>query len=191
MNDAESAPSPNRFCRRFGILKAAMNASAAIPVVAPRYRAMSDCLTSPSSREARMPEATRAEAAPVLRGCTGAAGSGLLIDANVVTRVPPPASRTRVDSRSRGRAHAAPLRPACGQAAGRRTAQETARNSALSPVALHSDTRRPKLSRHRASCRFPGVSRRRDIAAPRAEFDATGSDAALAETLVERGRHGR
>jgi hypothetical protein len=29
MNDAESAPSPNRFCRKFGMRKAALKASAA------------------------------------------------------------------------------------------------------------------------------------------------------------------
>jgi hypothetical protein len=29
MNDAERAPSPNRFCRKFGMRNAALNASAA------------------------------------------------------------------------------------------------------------------------------------------------------------------
>jgi hypothetical protein len=29
MNEADSAPSPNRFCRKFGMRKAALNASAA------------------------------------------------------------------------------------------------------------------------------------------------------------------
>jgi hypothetical protein len=32
MNDAERTPSPNRFCRKFGILNAALKASAAADV---------------------------------------------------------------------------------------------------------------------------------------------------------------
>jgi hypothetical protein len=32
MNEAESTPSPKRFCKKFGILKAALNASAASDV---------------------------------------------------------------------------------------------------------------------------------------------------------------
>src|SRR5438093_1231675 len=64
MNDADSAPSPNRFCRRFGIRNAALKASAAIVSLAPRNLAFSDSRTTPSNRESRMPAATRAAARP-------------------------------------------------------------------------------------------------------------------------------
>src|SRR6516164_4650638 len=64
MNDADSAPSPNRFCRKFGILKAAANASAGSDVC-PRYFATSVARTNPDSRLTRMPAATRTADRPI------------------------------------------------------------------------------------------------------------------------------
>src|SRR3954467_7231763 len=86
MNDAESAPSPKRFWRRLGILNAAMNASAAIPVVAPGYGALTDWPTPPSSLDARIPAATSAAAPPVPRGFVGTLVRD--VDAVAVTRAP-------------------------------------------------------------------------------------------------------
>src|SRR5438876_6607982 len=57
MKDPESAPSPNRFCRRLGMRKAAVKASAA-SVRWPKYLAKSTCRASPARRLSRMPAPT-------------------------------------------------------------------------------------------------------------------------------------
>ena len=67
-NDADNAPSPNRFCIRFGILSAARRASAAIDV--PSTCAITASRANPSTRLISVPAATRT--APELRGATGA-----------------------------------------------------------------------------------------------------------------------
>src|SRR5436190_4172958 len=80
MNDADRAPSPKRLCSRFGIRNAALNASAAIPVVAPRYFALNDSRTTPRMRDSRMPAATRAAPAARDRGAgCGAPLAGAVI----------------------------------------------------------------------------------------------------------------
>src|SRR5438309_2498356 len=58
MNDAESAPSPNRFCRKFGMRNAALNASAASDW-RPKYRAKNAWRISPVTRLRKMPAATK------------------------------------------------------------------------------------------------------------------------------------
>src|SRR3990172_10834136 len=66
MNEADRAPSPNRFCRKFGMRNAALNASAASDTC-PKYLANRRSLTSPAMRLRRMPAATSAAARDVLR----------------------------------------------------------------------------------------------------------------------------
>jgi hypothetical protein len=78
MNDAESTPSPNRFWRKFGIRKAALNASAALE--RPRAWDSTRWRTRPATRLSRMPDATRV-AAPrtgVFRAMAGAAAEAVL-----------------------------------------------------------------------------------------------------------------
>src|SRR3954464_14835108 len=58
MNDADSAPSPNRVCRKLGILKAAANASAA-SLRRPKQWETTRCRISPVIRLTRIPAATR------------------------------------------------------------------------------------------------------------------------------------
>src|SRR5579872_2746972 len=62
MNDPDRAPSPKRFCRRFGIRNAALNASAARERW-PKYCEKIAVRASPASRLARIPAATIASAA--------------------------------------------------------------------------------------------------------------------------------
>src|SRR5688572_8238077 len=59
MNDADNAPSPNRFWRKLGIRKAAMNASAESD--RPKYWAKKRWRMKPVRRLQRIPNATRAE----------------------------------------------------------------------------------------------------------------------------------
>src|SRR5919201_1727541 len=73
MNDAERTPSPKRFCRTLGIRTAALNASAATPCVAPRYRAFNASRTRPRIRDSRMPEATKNAPARPRRATLGRA----------------------------------------------------------------------------------------------------------------------
>src|SRR5581483_7082042 len=65
MNDADIAPSPNKFCNRFGMRNAAVTASAAGKL--PKKCAKTWLRTSPVSRLARMPIATSEAARPPLR----------------------------------------------------------------------------------------------------------------------------
>src|SRR5262252_1337822 len=71
MNEPDSAPSPNRFWRRFGIRNAAVNASAAMDCW-PKYFENRRCRTRPASRLMRMPAATIASAAAERRRAGGA-----------------------------------------------------------------------------------------------------------------------
>src|SRR5215218_3041463 len=57
MNDAESAPSPNRFCSRLGMRNAIWNASAA-SVRCPKYFAKRTDRAMPARRLRRMPAPT-------------------------------------------------------------------------------------------------------------------------------------
>src|ERR1035437_7697532 len=63
MNEAESAPSPKRFCRKLGIRNAALNASAA-SVYRPKKYEKVLCRANPATRLNRMPVATRAADRP-------------------------------------------------------------------------------------------------------------------------------
>src|SRR5512142_3187663 len=74
MNEAESTPSPNRFWRKFGILSAALKASAAAEL--PRWWAKTRSRTRPANRLSRMPVATRAEPLRRLFVDVGAARPG-------------------------------------------------------------------------------------------------------------------
>src|SRR5579872_2878771 len=65
MKDADMAPSPNRFCNRFGMRKAAVTASAAGKL--PKKWAKTWLRTRPVRRLARMPIATSEAARPPLR----------------------------------------------------------------------------------------------------------------------------
>src|ERR1700759_3292612 len=56
MNDADSTPSPKRFCRKFGIRIAALNAPAAFEL--PKKWANAFSRTRPAMRLRRMPDAT-------------------------------------------------------------------------------------------------------------------------------------
>ena len=62
MNEADSTPSPSRFCSRFGMRRAALNASEARPT--PRKPAVTISRTRPDSRDSRMPAPTRARGPP-------------------------------------------------------------------------------------------------------------------------------
>src|ERR687889_303087 len=64
MKEAESAPSPKTFCRKFGMRNAALKAS--IASEAPRKYAKTLCLTTPTMRLSRMPAPTRNAPLPVL-----------------------------------------------------------------------------------------------------------------------------
>src|SRR5690349_18267212 len=70
MNDAESTPSPNRFCNMFGMRSAALNTPAASEL--PRKCANAFSRTSPEMRLSRMPAATSAAKLPLRFGAAGA-----------------------------------------------------------------------------------------------------------------------
>src|SRR3954468_19432872 len=91
MNDADSAPSPNRFWRRFGIRAAALNASAA-PVV-PRKAAMTEFRMTPNILVAKIPSATKSAPASRLVGGddsdgvgSSAADGGVPVEGGAITR---------------------------------------------------------------------------------------------------------
>ena len=79
MNDPESAPSPNRFCRRLGIRNAALNASTAM-LFCPNSRAISRTRSSPANRLTRMPTPT------VVSGRTTRRSTPLGLNATDTTR---------------------------------------------------------------------------------------------------------
>src|SRR5512140_887495 len=63
MKDADKAPSPKRFWRKFGMRNAALNASASVP--RPKKCAKTRCRTRPVRRVSRMPTATKNADRPV------------------------------------------------------------------------------------------------------------------------------
>src|SRR6266404_316258 len=99
MNDAESTPSPKRFCSRLGIFSAALNASAAAPF--PKKCANTYCRTKPAIRLRRMraPTSAAARRGAIAPSSPAAGASPPLRDAlvplgsRVASSIPSPASR--------------------------------------------------------------------------------------------------
>src|SRR5918997_3034513 len=74
MNDADSTPSPSRFCIRFGMRSAALKASAAGLV--PRTEPITTSRIRPAQRDSRMPAATSSEPRELDGGAAGRAVGG-------------------------------------------------------------------------------------------------------------------
>src|SRR5215467_13744001 len=86
MNDAESTPSPKRFCRILGMRNAPRSASAANEL--PRKCAIARSRTSPAMRLRKIPAATRKACRPTPAWAAGVAGASGLVGFVTVVLVP-------------------------------------------------------------------------------------------------------
>src|SRR5437868_14528359 len=85
MNEADRAPSPNKFWRKLGMRKAALKASAASDC-RPKYLAKKRCRTRPAIRLRRMPAATSSAERDVRRAEAPATSVNVLIRRRVAQR---------------------------------------------------------------------------------------------------------